>query len=109
MCKWGTTLPIRVIRKNNHLNEDGWHEIEVDACIAEYVQHMNNLGIITINCCCGHFKSPPSVLVDSQSESLMIQYRYSFSRYYYPDGSFCLEHIVQDIASNNDDYKEFKL
>lgn len=106
MCEWGTTLPIRVIRKNNRLSEDGWHEIEVDACIADYVQRMNDLGIITLNCCCGHFKSPASVLVDNQSESLMIQYGYSFSHYYYPDGSFCLEHIIQNITSDGVGYKE---
>ena len=88
MCEWNTLKPIYINRGETI------REIMVDSCIADYVQQMNDLGIETIGCCCGHFRSPSTVLVDKGSEELMLQYQYSFSRYGYPDGTFCLEHII---------------
>lgn len=67
MCKWGTRTKIKVIRRANPFVEDGWHEINVDACIADEVQMLNNKGIITLNSCCGHGKGEPNCLIAPES------------------------------------------
>jgi hypothetical protein len=85
MCTWGTDKIIHVIRRNNDLFPDGWHPIAVDACIADYVQLMNDRGIITVGCCCGHFKSPSVVLVADVSKNLLEQYGYSYQPYEFED------------------------
>mgnify|MGYP007059585280 CR=1 FL=1 len=81
MCQWGTDKVINVIRRNNANIPDGWHPIAVDACIADYVQEMNDKGIITIGCCCGHGKGPSHVLVAPQSAYLMQAHGYAFRVY----------------------------
>lgn len=78
VCKWGTTKEIHVIRRNNPYIEDGWHPKPVDACIADYVQAMNDRGIITLGCCCGHGDYEPSVVVSVESTDLMNQYAYDY-------------------------------
>lgn len=78
MCKWGTHKKINVIRRANPYVEDGWHEINVDSCIADKIQEMNNLGVITLNCCCGHGKSTPNVLVSKGSEILLKIHGYDY-------------------------------
>jgi hypothetical protein len=92
MCKWGTSSIVWIAtdsmpgwRKKNGLEqrEDGRWPIPVDACIAEYVQKMNDLGIATVGCCCGHGKTPwASILVHPDSESLLVQHGYEFSDYH---------------------------
>lgn len=77
MCQWGTTVTIYVIRRNNPDIPDGWHPKGVDACIADYVQRMNEQGIVTTGCCCGHGKSPAWVTVDIGSLIQMLQLGYS--------------------------------
>lgn len=79
MCEWGTSLPIYVIRRNNDSIPDGWHLIYVDACIAPVVQTMNNLGILTVGCCCGHGKTNATVLVELESEELMLKFGYNYT------------------------------
>lgn len=53
----------------------------VDACIADYVQKMNDLGIETVGCCCGHGLGTGDVLIRPESESLLQQHGYSFTLY----------------------------
>lgn len=92
MCKWGTDTTIYVIRRNNDTIPDGWHAIAVDFCIAEYVQEMNNRGIITLGCCCGHGKAPAVVLVALESADLMDRYGYAHTLY----EGYSLEHIISE-------------
>ncbi len=94
MCKWGTDGIVYVVdeansmpgwqKKNNLPNRaDGWFPVPVDACIAAYIQRMNDLGIKTKCCCCGHGKtSIASVLVREESEGLMVQLGYAFTDYH---------------------------
>jgi hypothetical protein len=63
MCKWGTRTKVNVIRRANPFVKDGWHEISVDSCIAEEIQDLNNKGIITEQCCCGHGKVRPTAMI----------------------------------------------
>lgn len=81
MCKWGTDRLIYVIRHANPDVPDGWHPVYVDACIAGYVQRMNDQGIITTACCCGHGKGPGSVLVATESVPLLDRYGYEYHAY----------------------------
>jgi hypothetical protein len=81
MCNWGTDKIIYVIRRNNNLTSDGWHPVAVDFCIADEVQQMNNRGIITTGCCCGHGKRPPEVLVSLESKELLDKFGYLYEIY----------------------------
>lgn len=76
MCAWGTDQIIHVIRRNHPDTPDGWHPVAVDACIADYVQRMNDQGVITVGCCCGHGKGRPVVLVAAESVPLLAQLGY---------------------------------
>ena len=66
MCKWGTTKKVHVIRRNNSHVKDGWHEKHVDSCLANLIQEMNNHGILTLGCCCGHSKTKGSLIIDKE-------------------------------------------
>jgi hypothetical protein len=48
MCLYGTYKFVNVINEQNN------KRVKVDACIADEVQELNNLGVITLGCCCGH-------------------------------------------------------
>jgi len=73
MCQWGTERIIHVIDRDRH--------VAVDACIADYVQEMNDRGIVTIACCCGHGQGLASVLVLRRSIPEMLRWRYAFENY----------------------------
>ena len=81
MCKHGTDKQIHVIHRNNPNIKDGWHEINVDACIANEIQELNNLGIITLGCCCGHGKFKPQCLVDQSSTKKLEELNYKIREY----------------------------
>lgn len=68
MCKYGTRKEVYVIRRANPFVKDGWHKIFVDACLAEEIQKLNDNGIITEQCCCGHDKSPKSIWIAKESK-----------------------------------------
>ena len=68
MCKWGTDTIIGVIRRNNEFIPDGWHMKGVDSCIAEQVQYLNMMGVVTVGCCCGHGEHPGDIGVDIGSK-----------------------------------------
>lgn len=78
MCRHGTLKTIHVIRRNNDDIPDGWHEIRVDACIADYVQAMNDLGIVTVGCCCGHGERQGEVLIAPESVHDLEMYGHSY-------------------------------
>ncbi len=96
MCAWGTSKAIRVIRRNHPAIADGWHEVYVDECLAEYVQKMNDLGIVTLSCCCGHGRSNPNVLVAIRAKPLMKKHEYEYEKYcgicYSVDNYYALIH-----------------
>jgi hypothetical protein len=53
MCKWGTDKTVKLCKP---MLVSGRTEIAVDDCIADLVQALNDAGIETIGCCCGHGK-----------------------------------------------------
>jgi len=51
MCKWGTNRMVRLCQPKE---VSGRTEVPVDACIAPLVQMLNDFGVHTTGCCCGH-------------------------------------------------------
>ena len=99
MCKWGTSVYIKVIRSPSawRLNlSDGWYPVAVDACIADYVQKMNDLGIVTVGCCCGHGKGPGAVLVTAESEGLLDRLGYEYHKLE-PGRDDVVEHTIPEF------------
>ena len=70
MCKWGTSLPAKVLR----LGCDGYEVVEVDACIRPLVEALNAGGFRTIACCCGHGKGEGSILLANSQELVIREY-----------------------------------
>lgn len=71
MCKWGTDAMVRLAHP---MPVSGRTEIAVDACLAPLVQMLNNYGVRTIGCCCGHGQAEGNVLYeqDGQQHTLTI-------------------------------------
>ncbi len=55
MCQWGSE---EYITLNKPRPISGRIAIPVDKCIAPLVQLLNDYGVRTIGCCCGHGKGP---------------------------------------------------
>lgn len=99
MCLYGTLKYVDVINPNQSKNR-----IVVDACIAEEIQQLNNQGVITLGCCCGHglagqisewensfgkwkgHHEPPNTLLEKDSVDLARKLGYTPYPYYYADG-----------------------
>ena len=60
MCKWGTDKMITLCKPKEHSKRI---EIAVDACLADIVQALNNFGIETLSCCCGHGKTDGEIML----------------------------------------------
>lgn len=100
MCLHGAYKMVKIINENQ-----GKSEVVIDACIADEIQELNNLGIITVGCCCGHgmsghitdwengfgkwkgIQAPPNTLIDEVSVELAKSLGYRPYPYYYSDGS----------------------
>jgi hypothetical protein len=56
MCEWGNTVPLAVPIPAglSHTGEARWAVKPVDSCIAPIVRALNDAGIYTAACCCGH-------------------------------------------------------
>ena len=91
MCKWGTHTKVGLCKKNligltkkQHkgrakilgLSEKG--EL-IDSCISPLVQMLNDYGIETIACCCGHGKTTKSSIRISSNNILLTQLGEDFS------------------------------
>jgi hypothetical protein len=99
MCLHGTYKWVKVINA-----EQQNKNIKVDACIADEVQLLNDQGIVTLGCCCGHGQAgkivewentygkwkghhePPHVLIKEESVRIAMELGYRPFPYYYADG-----------------------
>lgn len=56
MCAWGTDvlLLVPMPAELSYTGKFRWTEKAVDSCIAPIIQALNDAGIYTANCCCGH-------------------------------------------------------
>jgi hypothetical protein len=62
MCEWGTSKTVHCPAGFSGKNPNR-QQVPVDACIADIVRALNEGGVLTIACCCGHGKGPGSVLL----------------------------------------------
>lgn len=65
MCEWGTEVQLLVPMpaELSHTGEFRWAIKGIDACIAPIVQALNDAGIYTANCCCGHGKAEGTIFL----------------------------------------------
>ena len=65
MCKHGdeVLLSVPIPAHLSHTGELRWDIKGVDACIAPIVKALNDAGIYTASCCCGHGKSDGIILL----------------------------------------------
>ncbi len=52
MCKQGNTVKVEV----HHVGEIRLVDVDVDKCIARIIKALNEGGVATEGCCCGHGK-----------------------------------------------------
>lgn len=73
MCNYGddVLLIVPVPAELSYTGEMRWDTKGIDRCIAPIVQALNNAGIYTSNCCCGHGKSDGSILLHDGRELVL--------------------------------------
>ena len=56
MCEWGTEIELRVpiSARKSYTGKFRWDTKKIDSCLADIVQVLNDAGIYTAECCCGH-------------------------------------------------------
>jgi len=77
LCKFGTDRLVRLCKAKEI---SGREAVPVDECIAPLVQMLNDYGIETIACCCGHGQAsvssirihPKNIKLSPLGESLVI-------------------------------------
>ncbi|WJV20794.1 hypothetical protein QU593_10290 [Rossellomorea marisflavi] len=77
MCIHGS---FKMVRLNNP-RESGRTEVPVDECIADEIQMLNDVGVVTYGSCCGHFEDNSSCLVDVSSKDALEIMGYVLSEY----------------------------
>jgi len=65
MCKWGTDANVTLAHP---MPVSGRTVIPVDSCIQPLIQVLNDYGIHTVGCCCGHGKGPGVVLYEQDGQ-----------------------------------------
>ena len=74
MCTWGTTvtLDLTIPAEDSHTGEAYVRPVEVDACIAPIVRALNDAGVPTRACCCGHGKRPGNIALADGRELVVV-------------------------------------
>jgi hypothetical protein len=65
MCKWGTTVPVRVKidPSLSYTGKERWAVKGIDSCIAPIVKALQKGGIDMFSSCCGHGKGPGEIVL----------------------------------------------
>jgi hypothetical protein len=65
MCKHGdeVLLSVPIPASLSHTGELRWETKSVDRCIAPLVKALNDAGIYTANCCCGHGETDGNIIL----------------------------------------------
>lgn len=84
MCKWGTRTKVKLMqpslqgytlerhKKNAERLELEIDEELIDSCIAPLVRMLNDYGIRTMSCCCGHGKTAnSSIRISAQNVQVL--------------------------------------
>ena len=65
-CNSTKQIPITIVR-----------HISVDPCLAQEILFLNDQGVRTIACCCGHGKSPPNIIICHMDEKKAVSMGYN--------------------------------
>ena len=63
MCEHGDTVPMEITIPAN-LSRTGFARLKtigVDRCLAPIIRSLNDAGVLTDACCCGHGKRPGNI------------------------------------------------
>lgn len=73
MCEWGNTtnLKVPIPASMSHTCESRWDTKPIDRCIAPIIQALNDAGIHTTSCCCGHGKTDGTILLHDGRELIV--------------------------------------
>lgn len=63
------------------MNPPRENSVLVDSCIAYEIQQLNDMGVKTLGCCCGHGNALPQCLIDATSISKCINLGYKIQEY----------------------------
>lgn len=74
MCKWGTQklLKVTIPAKNSHTGVAQVKEVPIDSCIYDIVKLLNEKYKLTAGSCCGHGKSPASIIFHDGTEIVIM-------------------------------------
>jgi len=63
MCNSEIVLLVPIPAELSHTGKFRWDKKSIDKCIAPIVQALNDGGIYTSGCCCGHGKTDGNILL----------------------------------------------
>lgn len=74
MCEHGTEVLMEVMvpAHMSHTGETRRAVKGIDACIAPIVQALNDAGILTAGCCCGHGREPGNIILADGRELVIL-------------------------------------
>jgi len=63
MCDWGdnVVLNVPIPARCSYTGKFRWAVKGIDKCLAPYIKALNDAGLYTGGCCCGHGKSPGTI------------------------------------------------
>lgn len=74
MCKWNNGGV--VVKSPDWLKAEGRESVCIDECITGTIQALWNAGVVTLGCCCGHDRSPCTVIIESSLNPAMLATAY---------------------------------
>lgn len=77
LCSGSPEIEVPILKINNK-------EFTCDICISKEIQNINDWGLKTLNCCCGHGKQKPNFLCDNSeyNRKWLIDNNYKFIDYF---------------------------
>lgn len=73
MCEWGTTevMEVTIPAHLSYTGEARQKLVDIDLCIAPIIKALNDGGIATVACCCGHGKRPGNIMLADGREFII--------------------------------------
>jgi hypothetical protein len=73
MCEYGDTvvLKLKIPAHLSHTGKERLKDCEIDRCIAPIVKALNDGGVATIACCCGHKRGFGNIVLEDGREILL--------------------------------------
>jgi hypothetical protein len=68
MCATASPVLVPIADDLSYTGKPRWDTKLVDSCLADLVEALNQAGILTRSSCCGHGRSPGSILLQDGRE-----------------------------------------